>query len=217
MATTEHLLEGTEPTIRGRETALGDLLCDILRERLGTDLAFVNGGAIRVNDDVPAGGDLRVYELEGIFYYDDKPVIFELTGREILGLLEKSVSQATLGHGRFLQVAGLRFRYQVARRRQHPGRRRRGLGAPGRRDAVRAARPRPPLPRRDARLHLAQRLSRRLSAVLGRATAARARTLVAEPEISWRQLTEEALAALPGRRITTDLDGRIVAHRSPAK
>ena len=43
------------------------------------------------------------------------------------------------------------------------------------------------------------------------------RTLVAEPAISWRQLTEEALAALPGRRITTDLDGRIVRIEAPAE
>ncbi len=34
-------------------------------------------------------------------------------------------------------------------------------------------------------------------------------TLLERPEVSWRALTEEALAALPGRRITTDVDGRI--------
>ena len=168
VATTEHLLEGTEPAIRGRETALGDLLCDILRARLGADLAFVNGGAIRVNDDVPAGGNLRVYELEGIFYYDDKPVVFELTGRELLGLLEKSVSQATLGTRSIPADRRIALSLSRRRRRHDAGRRRRRRGAPQRRGRLRAARPRPPLPHGDARLHLAQRLSRRLSAVFGR-------------------------------------------------
>lgn len=211
VATTEHLLEGTEPAIRGRETALGDLLCDLLRERLGSDIAFVNGGAIRVNDDVPAGGDLRVYELEGIFYYDDKPVVFELTGREILGLLEKSVSQATLGHGRFLQVAGLRFRYRVA-----PG------GATRVEAADVTVRPAggtefAPLELdrryRAATLTYTWRNGYRDGYPLFSAGAGDGGTspaLLEKPEVSWRTLTEEALAALPGRRITTDVDGRIV-------
>ncbi|MEO8197441.1 MAG: 5'-nucleotidase C-terminal domain-containing protein [Thermoanaerobaculia bacterium] len=218
VATTEYLLEGTEPAIRGRETALGDLLCDILRERLGTEIAFVNGGAIRVNDDVPAGGNLRVYELEGIFYYDDKPVIFELTGRELLGLLEKSVSQATLGHGRFLQVAGVRFRYHVA-----------ADGSTRVAAADVAVRPAggtqfAPLELdrryRAATLDYTWRNGYRDGYPLfsaGAGGGGTSPTLVAEPTISWRQLTEEALAALPGRRITTDVDGRIVRSETAAE
>ena len=213
VATTEHLLEGTEPTIRGRETALGDLLCDILRDRFGLDLAFVNGGAIRVNDDVPAGGNLRVYELEGIFYYDDKPVIFELTGREILGLLEKSVSQATLGHGRFLQVAGLRFSYEVA---------------PDGKTRVDAAdvTVRPAGGTEFAPLELDRRYRaatldytwrngyRDGYPLFSAGDGGTSPPPLDRPEVTWRTLTEEALAALPGRRITTDLDGRIVRRES---
>ena len=209
VATTEHLLEGTEPAIRGRETALGDLLCDILRDRFDVDLAFVNGGAIRVNDDVPAGGNLRVYELEGIFYYDDKPVIFELTGREILALLEKSVSQATLGHGRFLQISGLRFRYHVAAD---------GATHVEATDvAVRSAGEADFAPLELDRRYRAATLTyiwrngyRDGYPLFSAGGGGTSPTLVGEPEISWRKLTEEALAALPGRRITTDLDGRIV-------
>ena len=217
VATTEHLLEGTEPTIRGRETALGDLLCDILRERLGSDIAFVNGGAIRVNDDVPAGGDLRVYELEGIFYYDDKPVVFELTGREILGLLEKSVSQATLGHGRFLQVAGLRFRYEVT----PDGNTRVDAADVAIRPAGSAAFAPLVLDRRyrAATLTYTWRYGYRDGYPLFSAGAGDGGTspaLLEKPEVSWRTLTEEALAALPGRRITTDIDGRIERRENPA-
>ena len=218
VATTEHLLEGTEPAIRGRETALGDLLCDILRARLETDIAFVNGGAIRVNDDVPAGGNLRVYELEGIFYYDDKPVVFELTGQELLALLQKSVSQATLGHGRFLQIAGVRFRYHVA-----------ADGTTRVEGADVSVRPAggsqfAPLELdrryRTATLDYTWRNGYRDGYPLfsaGAGDGGASPKLVAQPAISWRQLTEEALAALPGRRITTDLDGRIVRVETAAE
>jgi 5'-nucleotidase len=216
VATTEHLLEGTEPAIRGRETALGDLLCDILRDRFALDVAVVNGGAIRVNDDVPAGGNLRVYELEGIFYYDDKPVIFELTGREILGLLEKSVSQATLGHGRFLQVAGLRFRYHVA----PVGSTRVAAAEVAIRRAGESAFAPLDLDARyrAATLNYTWRNGYRDGYPLFSAgNGGTSPTLLAQPEISWRKLTEEALAALPGRRITTDVDGRIVRVEEPAE
>lgn len=216
VATTEHLLEGTEPAIRGRETALGDLLCDILRQRLGTDLAMVNGGAIRVNDDVPAGGNLRVYELEGIFYYDDKPVVFELTGRDLLGLLEKSVSQATLGHGRFLQVAGLRFRYHVAA----DGSTRVEAADVAVRPAGEAGFAPLDLDRRyrTAMLDYTWRNGYRDGYPLfSEGDGGSSPVLLERPEISWRQLTEEALAALPGQRITTDVDGRIERLEPPLK
>ncbi|MEO7796074.1 MAG: 5'-nucleotidase C-terminal domain-containing protein, partial [Thermoanaerobaculia bacterium] len=216
VATSEHLLEGTEPAIRGRETALGDLLCDMLRDRLGSDLAFVNGGAIRVNDDVAAGGNVRVYELEGIFYYDDKPVVFEVAGRELLTLLEKSVSQATLGHGRFLQVAGVRFSYHV----DAFGKTRVDAGEV----AVRAAGESAFSPLELDRRYRAVTLDytwrngyRDGYPLFSAGDGGTSPTLLAEPAVSWRQITEEALAALPGRRITSDVDGRIVRLEAPTQ
>ena len=180
--------------------------------RLGTEVAFVNGGAIRVNDDVPAGGDVRVYELEGIFYYDDRPVVFELTGRELLALLAKSVSQADLGHGRFLQVSGLRFRYHVS-----PGRRRGWTPATSRSrpdaTAVRAARARPALPRGDPRLPLAQRLPRRLP-IFSLGDGGTSPAALERPARAGGS-SPTALSALPDRRIITDLDGRIVRIDAP--
>lgn len=202
VATSEQLLEGTEPAIRGRETALGNFLCDTLRERFATDVAFVHGGAVRVNDDVPAGGDLRVYELEGIFYYDDRPVLLALTGRELLDLLRKSVSEADLGHGRFLQVSGLRFRYRVR------------AGAPPAVDPadVEVGGAVLELDRtyRVATLRYLWRFgSRDGYALFAEGDGGVSPPALAEPEVSWRALTEEAIARLPQRRITTGLDGRI--------
>ncbi len=212
VATTEHALEGVEPAIRGRETALGNLLTDVLRERLGTDIAFINGGAIRVNDDVPAGGDLRIYELEGIFYYDNRPVAFGLKGAELLELLRKSVSETTIGHGRFLQVSGLRFRYTA---------RSTAAGEATRVDAKdvevrdRSSGKLEPLDLDRtysvASLDYLWQYGFRdgyplFSAGAGGTSPPR----LARPELSWRGITEEAIGALPGRRIRTDIEGRIV-------
>jgi len=213
VGTTEHALEGIEPVIRGRESALGDFLADVMRDRLGTDLAFVNAGQIRVNDDVPAGGALRVYELEGIFYYDSVAVAIELTGAELLELLRRSVSQAHLAHGRFLQVSGIRFRYHATA---------------GEGDWVhtRVAAEEVEVRPRDGDRWQPLDLRRTYSAatvdwlaengcrdgypLFSAGCGGESPALLPRPQLSWRGITEEAIAALPERRITTAIDDRIV-------
>src|SRR5262249_58815222 len=48
-------LEARSSKLRTEETNLGDFVTDALRERLGTDVAVINGGAIRTNRTVPPG------------------------------------------------------------------------------------------------------------------------------------------------------------------
>jgi 2',3'-cyclic-nucleotide 2'-phosphodiesterase (5'-nucleotidase family) len=108
---TEKLLEGVETAVRGRETALGNFLADVVRRRMDTDVAFVNGGGIRINDNIPPGPITRL-DLEGVFYFDNQLVAFELSGAELLAVLNNSVRKVHLGDGRFLQVSGMRFRYR---------------------------------------------------------------------------------------------------------
>lgn len=120
VATAGRTLEGVETAIRTRETALGNFLSDIMRERTGASIAFLNGGSIRLNDNIPAGKDLTTYDMEGIFYYDSDIVTLKLTGADLLGLLQRSVSEVDLAHGRFLQVSGIRFIYHVQGSKDEP-------------------------------------------------------------------------------------------------
>jgi 2',3'-cyclic-nucleotide 2'-phosphodiesterase (5'-nucleotidase family) len=108
---TKFLLEGIEPAVRGRETALGNLLADVARAQMGTDVAVLNGGGIRINDNIPPGPITR-YDMEGIFYYPNRIVAFPATGAQLLEMLRNSVSRIDAGDGRFLQVSGLRYRYR---------------------------------------------------------------------------------------------------------
>jgi len=108
--TTKNLLEGIEPAVRGRETALGNLLTDAARKQMGTDVAILNGGSIRINDNIPPG-PIKKYDMEGIFYYKNALVAFNVTGQQLLDLLRNGVSRTDAGDGRFLQVSGLRFTY----------------------------------------------------------------------------------------------------------
>jgi 2',3'-cyclic-nucleotide 2'-phosphodiesterase (5'-nucleotidase family) len=110
LARTENLLEGVEPVIRGRESALGNLLTDIARAHMQTDVAVLNGGSVRINDNI-VPGPITTYDMEGIFYYTNTLVAFRVTGQQLLDMLRNSVSRADAADGRFLQVSGLTFTY----------------------------------------------------------------------------------------------------------
>ena len=112
VGTTKNLLEGVEPAVRGRETALGNLLMDAAREQMGTDVAVLNGGSIRINDNIPPGPITR-YDMEGVFYYTNSLVAFPVTGQQLLDMLHNSVSRVDAGDGRFLQISGFRFKYHL--------------------------------------------------------------------------------------------------------
>ena len=109
---TKNLLEGVEPAVRGRETALGNLLADVMREQMQTDVAVINGGSIRINDNIPPG-PITKYDMEGVFYYTNKLVATSVTGQQVLDMLRNSVSRVDAGDGRFLQVSGMRFKYHL--------------------------------------------------------------------------------------------------------
>ena len=110
IGTTKNLLEGVEPVVRGRESALGNLLADVARDQMQTDVAFVNGGSIRINDNIPPG-PITDYDMEGIFYFGNSLVAFPVTGQQLLDLLRNGVSRADAGDGRFLQISGMSFTY----------------------------------------------------------------------------------------------------------
>src|SRR5688572_10828864 len=110
IGTTRNLLEGVEPAVRGRETALGNLLADAARDQMQTDVAVINGGSIRINDNIPPG-PITKYDMEGVFYYTNTLVAVRMTGAQLLDILRNSVSRVDAGDGRFLQVSGLRFTY----------------------------------------------------------------------------------------------------------
>jgi 5'-nucleotidase len=109
---TKNLLEGLEPAVRGRETALGNFLADVARDWMQADIGLMNGGGIRINDNIPPG-PVRKYDMEGIFYYGNVLVDFNLTGTQLLDMLRKSVERVDAGNARFLHVAGVRFKYRA--------------------------------------------------------------------------------------------------------
>jgi 5'-nucleotidase/UDP-sugar diphosphatase len=90
------------------ESNIGDLVCDAMREAERTDIAFHNSGGIRAN--LPAG-KITLEQIYAVLPFDNVLVSMDLTGKQILRLLEQN---ASLEYG-ILQVSGLKVRYDLSK------------------------------------------------------------------------------------------------------
>lgn len=94
--------------VRRRETNLGNLIADIMRETSGADMALINGGGIRTSI---GKGALTVQNIFSVLPFDNYLVAVRLSGKQIKGALEHGVSAIEEGAGRFPQVSGISFSY----------------------------------------------------------------------------------------------------------
>jgi 2',3'-cyclic-nucleotide 2'-phosphodiesterase (5'-nucleotidase family) len=92
--------------VRSRETNLGNLVADVLREASGAEAALTNGGGIRATI---RKGTVRAKDVYLALPFDGYVVAVRLTGRQLRQSLEHAVSGVERGEGRFPQVSGLRF------------------------------------------------------------------------------------------------------------
>ena len=92
--------------IRRAETNLGDLCADAYRDQSGADIAFVNGGGIRVS--LPAG-DITFSDILRVHPYGNYLCVAEVTGQQILDALEWGARAVPGEVGGFLQTSGLTY------------------------------------------------------------------------------------------------------------
>ena len=111
-------LDTRKPDVRGRETAFGDFIADIMRATTGADLAIINGGAIRGDRLYAAGTGLTRGDILAELPFDDRIVVAELTGADVAAILENGVSRIGRDDGRFGQISGARI---IVRPEQAPG------------------------------------------------------------------------------------------------
>ncbi|HKP74406.1 MAG TPA: 5'-nucleotidase C-terminal domain-containing protein [Longimicrobiaceae bacterium] len=108
-------MDATEGTVRNAESAWGDWLADQMRTAFPTrpaDIAVLNGGAIRIDDQF--GDTLRWEHVARTFGFPTRVALASIHGRDVRGMMERSVSGG-IGEGRFLQVSGLKVRFDRSR------------------------------------------------------------------------------------------------------
>ena len=104
VAWSDHALSGERGNMRTRETALGNLAADALRAAYGTETGIVNSGGIRA--DLPKGPVTRG-DILSIFPFGGNVIHVNVTGAELLDILEHGVSRLPGADGCFPQISGI--------------------------------------------------------------------------------------------------------------
>lgn len=98
---------------RTGETAIGNFVADAMREVVGADFAFANGGSIRGS---LYEGNIFGSDLDTICPYDNKLAILETDAATIRLMLENGISgmvqDSGIPAGRFLNVSGLCYSFK---------------------------------------------------------------------------------------------------------
>lgn len=92
--------------IRVSETNLGNLISDALRNVLGADIAYFNGGAIR--SDIKSG-EITFNDLLNVLPFNNTGVVVRVSGKTVLEMLETAVAKWPLENANFPHVSGMNF------------------------------------------------------------------------------------------------------------
>ncbi|WP_261305148.1 bifunctional metallophosphatase/5'-nucleotidase [Paenibacillus andongensis] len=110
IGSTQTELDVMKSSQRKKETAIGDLVADAMKDYTKADAAIINGGGIRAERIFPVGPLTKRDILDAMPFtnYVEK---LDITGDQLYQALENGVSQIESGAGRFPQVSGIQFLY----------------------------------------------------------------------------------------------------------
>ena len=101
-------LVGDRALVRTSETNLANLIADSMRWATGADVAFLTGGNIRASVDA---GEITMGQVLTVLPFSNLLVTVELTGEELLGVLEHGVSEYPEEAGNHIQASGISFSF----------------------------------------------------------------------------------------------------------
>jgi len=97
--------------VRTKETAIGNLISDAIREAVGADVGLTNGGGIRGDKTYEANVVLKRRDILTELPFGNKTVLLELKGSDLKEAMETSVGRVEEKQGRFMQVSGMTLVY----------------------------------------------------------------------------------------------------------
>lgn len=92
--------------VRKRETNAGDFVADAYRTITGADVAIANGGGVRA--EIEVGGVSRK-QLMDVNAFNNDMCVLEVTGQQLVDVLEHGARKCPESLGSFFQVSGVTF------------------------------------------------------------------------------------------------------------
>ncbi len=92
--------------VRKRETNAGDFVADAYRAVTGADVAIANGGGVRADIEI---GDVSRKSLMDVNAFNNDMCVIEVTGQQLVDVLEHGARECPDPIGGFFQVSGVSF------------------------------------------------------------------------------------------------------------
>jgi len=107
-------LDTRETLVRREAAPVGRFIAEVMRRRMGAEVALINAGAIRSNRVIPAG-PLSLRDVVALLPFGNTVALLEVDGAALQVSLEHSVEALPRPAGRFLQTAGLDYVLEASR------------------------------------------------------------------------------------------------------
>jgi len=113
IATTEVRLAGEREEVRTRETNLGNMVADAMKNSFkDADVALTNGGGIRASI---AKGDITKGNIIDVLPFGNVASLIEVTGQDIQTALEHGLSQYPEANGAFPHISGMKVEFDPSK------------------------------------------------------------------------------------------------------
>ncbi|MBQ3045680.1 MAG: 5'-nucleotidase C-terminal domain-containing protein [Clostridia bacterium] len=99
--------------VRKRETNAGDFVADAYRSVTGADVAIANGGGIRADVEI---GKVSRKSLMDVNAFNNDMCVLEITGQQLIDVLEHGARKCPEELGSFFQVSGMTFEIHTYRK-----------------------------------------------------------------------------------------------------
>jgi 5'-nucleotidase len=109
------VIEGDRNVCRVMECAMGNLVADAQLDRVadqGVTISIANSGGLRATIDE---GEITMGEVLTVLPFSNTLATFQISGADIVASLENGVSQIEDVAGRFPQVAGLHYTFDISK------------------------------------------------------------------------------------------------------
>ena len=108
-------MDSLRETLRSAESSFGNLVLDAIRHYTQADFAAVIGGSMRGYRTYEAGYQLTRRDVQRELPFGGTVHVVKVSPTKLKQILEHGVSVVEDSDGRFLQVSGLRYKYDASR------------------------------------------------------------------------------------------------------